>query len=59
MIDEMKIRLGIDAQKEIEIWVNQKTNKEGNTAIHYASYVGNIDIIERLIKLWKLVSKIT
>jgi hypothetical protein len=28
MIDEMKIRLGIDAQTEIEMWVNQKTNKE-------------------------------
>ena len=50
MIDEMKIRLGIDAQKEIEIWVNQRTKKEGNTAIHFASYIGNIDIIERLIK---------
>ena len=50
MIDEMKIRLGIDAQTEIEMWVNQKTNKEGSTAIHYASFVGNIDIIEILIK---------
>jgi ankyrin repeat protein len=50
MIDEMKIRLGIDAQKQIEIWVNQKTKKEGNTAIHFASYIGNIDIIDKLIK---------
>ncbi len=46
----MKIRLGIDAQKYIEKWVNQKTKKEGNTAIHYASYIGNMDIIEKLIK---------
>lgn len=50
MIDEMKIRLGLDAQKEIEIWVNQKTKREGNTAIHFASFKGNIDIIEKLIK---------
>ena len=50
MIDEMKIRLGIDAQKQIEIWVNQKTKKEGNTAIHFASYIGNMDVIDKLIK---------
>jgi len=50
MIDEMKIRLGIDAQKHIEKWVNQKSKKQGFTAIHYASFNGNIDIIEKLIK---------
>lgn len=50
MIDEMKIRLGIDAQKEIEKWVNKKSKKQGYTAIHYASFKGNIDIIQMLIK---------
>jgi len=50
MIDEMKIRLGIDAQKQIEKWVNQKSKRQGFTALHYASFNGNIDIIEKLIK---------
>jgi palmitoyltransferase len=50
MIDEMKIRLGQNSEKEIEKWVNKKTKKEGNTALHYASYIGNIDLIITLIK---------
>jgi len=50
MIDEMKIRLGVDAEKEIQKFVNKKTNKEGNSALHFASYLGNIDIIKILIE---------
>lgn len=50
MLDEMKIRLGKFADKEIEKWVNQKTKKEGNTGLHFASYRGNLDIIDKLIK---------
>jgi len=50
MLEEMKKRLGIDANKEIENWVNQKSKNQGFTAIHYASYRGNIDIIKKLIE---------
>ncbi len=48
MIDEMKLRLGIDGMKEIKAWVNVKSD-QGNTAIHYASYRGNVEIISKLI----------
>jgi len=50
MLDEMKIRLGKDANKEIEKWVNQKSKNQGFCAIHYAAYRGNIDIIDKLIE---------
>ncbi len=50
MIDEMKLRFGKNSEKDIEKWVNKKTKKEGNTALHYASYIGNIDIIITLIR---------
>jgi len=50
MIDEMKIRLGIDAQKQIEKWVNQKSKRQGYTALHYSAFNGNLDILEKLIK---------
>src|SRR5690349_19047648 len=43
MIDEMKVRLGIDAKKEIKKFVNLKS-EQGHTALHYASYRGNIQI---------------
>lgn len=49
MIDEMKIRLGIDSIPELKKWVNTPT-EQGYTAIHYASYRGNIDIINLLIE---------
>ncbi len=48
MIDEMKLRLGIDGMKEIKAWINEKSD-QGNTALHYASYRGNIEIISKLI----------
>lgn len=46
----MKKRLGIDAQIEIEKWVNQKSKTQGFTPLHYAAYKGNIDIISKLIE---------
>ena len=49
MIDEMKFRLGIEARKEIKKWVNEKS-EQGHTALHYASYRGNIGIINKLIE---------
>lgn len=49
MIDELKLRLGADAKPEITKWVNEKS-EQGYTAIHYASYRGNIDIINKLIE---------
>lgn len=50
MFEEMKKRLGVDANKQIEKWVNQKSKNQGFCAIHYASYRGNIDIINKLIE---------
>jgi palmitoyltransferase len=49
MIDELKLRLNEYDQNEIKEWVNQKT-QQGHTAIHYAAYRGNIEIIKKLIK---------
>lgn len=49
MIDEMRITLGIEAKKEIKKWVNEKT-EQGFTALHYAAYRGNIDMINKLIE---------
>jgi ankyrin repeat protein len=48
MLDEMRMRLGPDAKEVIKKWVNEKSD-QGYTAIHYASYRGNIEIINRLI----------
>ena len=49
LIDEMKLRLGIEARKQIKKWVNEKSD-QGHTALHYASYRGNIEIIIKLIE---------
>ena len=49
IINEMKIRLGLEAKRTIARYVNEKS-KEGFTALHYASYRGNIDIINKLIE---------
>lgn len=48
MIDEIKLRLGIDGMRDIKNWINEKS-EQGNTALHYASYRGNIEIISKLI----------
>jgi palmitoyltransferase len=48
MIDEMKARLGIDAKPVIKQWINT-TSEQGYTAIHYASYRGNIEVINLLV----------
>ena len=49
MIDEMKIRLGTDAKTEIKKLINQESS-QGFTALHYASYRGNLEIINKLIE---------
>jgi hypothetical protein len=49
IIDEMRIRLGIEAKREIKKWVNEKT-EQGFTALHYCAYRGNIDSINKLIE---------
>lgn len=49
MIEEMKLRLGAEGKIEIIKWVNEKS-EQGYTAMHYASYRGNIDIINKLIE---------
>lgn len=50
MIDEIKLRF---VEKESEIilkeWLN-KTTKEGYSPIHYASFRGNIELIEILVE---------
>jgi ankyrin repeat protein len=48
MIDELKLRLGIEARKEIKKWVNERSD-QGHTALQYASYRGNIEVIQKLI----------
>jgi len=45
----MRIRLGIEAKREIKKWVNEKT-EQGFTALHYCAYRGNIDSINKLIE---------
>ena len=47
MIQEMKQRLGLDSKPVIKGWINRPSN-EGFTALHYASYVGNLQIIKLL-----------
>jgi len=49
MIDEMRLRLGIDGKKEIKKWVNEKS-EQGHTALHYASYRGNVEVVDKLIE---------
>ena len=46
IIDEMKLRVD---KSELSKWINSKTDL-GFTALHYASYKGNIDIIKILIE---------
>ena len=48
MLDEMKRKLGIEAKDEIKKWINCQS-EQGYTALHYAAYRGNIEIINKLI----------
>ena len=53
-----KVELIIDLAKQDESyhrdlfheWINHKTNGEGWTALHYASFQGNVDAIHALVK---------
>jgi len=49
MISELKKKLGIDAIEILKTWINYKNN-QGSTALHYASYKGNIELINILIE---------
>ncbi len=46
---KLMIEYARNSQKEsednIRVWVNQKTSKDKFTALHFASFKGNIDII--------------
>ena len=48
MFDEMKKRLGIEANNELKRWINCQS-EQGYTALHYAAYRGNIELINILI----------
>lgn len=37
-------------QQEIENWINAKTDEDGYTALHYASWKGSIQILKMLIE---------
>ena len=47
IIDELKIRTG--DKREVHKYVNERSS-QGYTALHYASYRGNIDMINKLIE---------
>jgi ankyrin repeat protein len=49
MISELKKLLGIDSIEILKNWINYQ-NKFGETALHYASKKGNIEIINILIE---------
>ena len=49
LISSLKLNLGIQFDKFFNHYVNAR-NREGNTALHYASYVGNIQIIRFLLE---------
>lgn len=38
-------------EKQLQEWVNQKTEDDGFTAIHFASFRGNIALIEALLEI--------
>lgn len=37
-------------EKQIEIWVNHKTEEDGFAALHFASFRGNLNLIQLLIQ---------
>ena len=58
IIDEVKKRLGMNSKDSLQKFINEKTN-EGLTALHYASYRGNIQLFELLIKNGASVDMVT
>jgi ankyrin repeat protein len=48
MIHLMKKRLGMDAPSMVKNWVNARSD-QGFTALHFASYRGNYELISLLI----------
>ena len=49
IIEEVKKRLGMNSKDSLSKFINEKTN-EGLTAVHYASYKGNIPLLQFLVK---------
>lgn len=48
MLEQLKRRLGIDAPIILKNWINARSDT-GYTALHFASYIGNYDLLCTLI----------
>ena len=58
IINEVKKRLGMNSKDSLPKFINEKTN-EGLTALHYASYKGNIPLLQLLIDNGASVDAVT
>ena len=58
IINEVKKRVGMGSKDSLSKFINEKTN-EGLTALHYASYKGNIPLLQLLIKSGASVEAVT
>ena len=58
IINEVKKRLGMGSKETLPKFINEKTN-EGFTSLHYASYKGNIPLLQLLIKSGASVDAVT
>ena len=58
IINEVKKRVGMGSKDSLSKFINEKTN-EGLTALHYASYKGNIPLLQLLIKSGASVDAVT
>lgn len=41
---------GLITDAQIQVWINHKTDDDGFTALHFASFRGNITLIKLLIE---------
>ena len=58
IINEVKKRLGMSSKDSLPKFINERTN-EGLTALHYASYKGNIPLLQFLIQSGASVDAVT
>ena len=58
ILNEFKKRLGMKTKDALPKFINEKTN-EGLTALHYASYKGNIKLLQLLIQSGASVEAVT
>ena len=58
IINEVKKRVGMSSKDSLSKFINEKTN-EGLTALHYASYKGNIPLLQLLMKNGASVDAVT